>query len=191
MHKIIQKRGFETKVFSIDENLEYVAVEHNSLKEKLKYKIDLIELGNEIEYEADNLITGKIIMAIFILLLLGSITMYYFGNSEKPGLLISSTIVWGILVLFGFFIPNKDDILITKGSRVIRMFRNKPDEEQVTKFANTLINLANEKKKSLLVNFDLSEEQFLANIQWLRNMKLIDETESENLRAEYNLKKLI
>lgn len=191
MKKIIQKRGFETKMFSIDENSEFLEVEHKSVKDKLKYKIDLVEIGNEIEYEADNLIVGKITMIFFILLSLGCLIMYFTSTSDNPGMLLSTSIISGILVLVGLLVPNKDDILITKGSRIIRLFRTSPNEEQVMKFANNLIKLANDQKKSLLINFDLNEDQFLANIKWLRNMKLIDESESENLKAEYRIKKLI
>lgn len=191
MNQITQKRGFETKRFSINENAEFLEVEHNSLKEKLKFKIDLIEIGNEIEYEADNLIVGKITMIFFLLISIGFFLMYLTSSSENPGLLLSTSIISGILVLAGLLVPNKDDILITKGSRIIRLFRTSPNEEQVMKFANNLIKLANDQKKSFLINFDLNEDQFLANIQWLRNMKLIDESESENLKTEYSLKKLI
>ena len=191
MNQLTQKRGFETKKFSINETEQFLNVEHNTLKEKLKYKIDLIEIGNEIEYEADNLIVGKITMIFFLLISIGFFIAYLTTTSEKPGLLLSTSLISGILVIGGILVPNKDDILITKGSRIIRMFRTSPNEEQVMKFANNLIKLANDQKKSLLINFDLNEDQFSANIQWLRNMKLINDSESENLKAEYSLKKLI
>ena len=191
MNQIRQKRGFEKRNYILDENSEFLEVDYSSLKEKLKYKVDLLEIGNEIEYEADNLIVGKISMIIFLLLSLGSIALYFFEDSENPGLLISSSIIWGALFLIGFLIPNKDDILITKGERTIRLFRNKPNEEQVMNFANNLIQLANDKKRSLLVNFELHEEQFAHNIQWLRHMKIINAEEMEELRSEYQLKKLL
>ena len=191
MNQIRQKRGFEKRNYTIDENSEFLEVDYSSLKEKLKYKVDLLEIGNDIEYEADNLIVGKISMIIFMLLSLGSISLYFFDDSENPGLLISSSIIWGALFLIGFLVPNKDDILITKGERTIRLFRDKPDEEQAMKFANTLIQLANNKKRTLLVNFELQEEQFAHNIQWLRHMKIISDAEMVDLKAEYQLKKLL
>ncbi|MBJ7882793.1 hypothetical protein [Gelidibacter salicanalis] len=51
--------------------------------------------------------------------------------------------------------------------------------------------IANEKKTEMLLNFDLNEEHFMGNIQWLLNMKLIDKTELEELKSEYKLKQLI
>lgn len=191
MNHINQTRGFEKRSYSIDPNLEFLEVYYKSLKEKLKYKIDILEIGNEIEYEADNLIVGKIATIIFAVLSLASIAIYFFGNPESPGLLIASSIMWGALVLLSFLVPNKDDILITRGERVVRLFRNKPNEKEVIEFANNLIQTANVRKKEFLINFDLNEEQFSTNIQWLRNMKIIDDSELENLKSDYKMKKLI
>lgn len=191
MNQIIQKRGFERKVITINPDLEILEVDYKSAKEKLRYKVNLLEIGNEFVYEADNLIVGKIATVIFSLLSVGSIALYYFAKPDNPGLLIASSILWGGLVVISFLTPNKDDILITGGERTVRLFRNKPNEEEVMNFVKYVIQISNEKKKRLLVNFELNEEQFTANIQWLKNMKLIDDSELENLKSDYKIKKLM
>lgn len=191
MNKIKQRKGFETRSNKIDLNSEFVEVEYNSIKDKLKYKIHLTEVGNEIEHEADNVIVGKIAVGITSIITLISIGMYFFGNPEEPGTYVANGIIWGALSIFGFLKPHKDDILIVNGNKIIRLFRTKPDEETVMAFANNLIHLANEKKKTMLINFDLDEAQFMGNMQWLHNMKMIDKTEMAQLKSEYQLKQLL
>lgn len=191
MNQIKQIRGFEKRVYSIDENLEFLEVDYKSLKEKFKYKIDLLEIGNEIAYEADNLLVGIVATIIFAILSLGSLAIYFFGNTDSPELLIASSIMWGALVLLSFLTPNKDDLIITRGEKTVRLFRNKPNEKEVMEFVNSLIQITNNRKKELFINFDLNEDQFTANIQWLRNMKLIDDSELENLKSDYKIKNLI
>lgn len=191
MKEIKQRKGFETRFYRIDPEFEYVEVDYKSIKDKLKYKIHLIEVGNEIQYEADNVITGKIFVGLTSLLTLIFIGVIFFGNPKDPGIYIANVFIWGIISLIGFLKPHKDDILIVNGNKLIRLFRTKPNEKKVLEFANNLIKIANEKKKEMLINFDLNEEQFMGNMQWLLNMKLIDKTELEELKSEYNLKRLI
>ena len=191
MKDIKQRKGFETRSYKIDSDSEFVEVEYNSIKDKLKYKIHLTEVGNEIQYEADNLIIGKIFVAVTGLIAIISLGTYFLGNSEKPGTWMFNAVLWGAITIFGFLKPHKDDILIVNGNKLIRLFRTKPNEEKVLEFANNLIKIANDKKKEMLISFDLNEEQFMGNIQWLLNMKLIDKTELEELKSEYKLKKLI
>ena len=191
MNYIKQRKGFETRAYKIDSDSEFVEVEYNSIKDKLKYKIHLTEVGNEIQYEADNVIVGKIVVGITSLITLICLGIYFFGNPEKPGTYIANVIIWGVISIFGFLKPHKDDILIVNGNKLIRLFRTKPNEEKVLEFTNNLIKIANDKKKEMLINFDLNEEQFMGNIQWLLNMKMIDKTELEELKSEYKLKKLI
>ncbi|WP_298339178.1 hypothetical protein [uncultured Algibacter sp.] len=191
MKEIRQRKGFETRSYKIDSDSEFVEVEYNSIKDKLKYKIHLTEVGNEIQYEADNIIVGKIFVGITSIITLICVGIYFLGNPEKPGTYVANAIIWGALSIFGFLKPHKDDILIANGNKLIRLFRTKPNEEKVTEFAKNLIKIANNKKKEMLINFDLEEEQFMGNMQWLMNMKMIGKSELEELKSEYKLKKLI
>lgn len=191
MNEIRQRKGFETRSYKIDSDSEFVEVEYNSIKDKLKYKVHLTEIGNDIQYEADNVIVGKIFVGITSLITLICIGMYFFGNPEDPGIYAVHTMIWGFISIFGIVKPHKDDILIANGNSLIRLFRTKPNEKEVLDFASNLIKIANNKKKELLINFDLNEEQFMGNMQWLIGAKLIDKTELEELKSEYKLKQLI
>ncbi len=191
MNEIKQRKGFETRSYKIDTDSEFVEVEYNSIREKLKYKIHLTEVGNEIQYEADNVIIGKIFVGITIIITLTCLGVYFLGNPENPGTYIANTIIWGVISIFLFLKPHKDDILIANGNKLIRLFRTKPNEEQVIEFANDLIKEANKKKKEMLINYELGEEQFMENIQWLLSTRLIDKSEFEELKSEYKFKKLI
>lgn len=191
MNEIKQRKGLESRIYKINQNLDVIDVEYNSIKDKLKYKIYLTEVGNEIQYEANNTIGGKIFVGIASLITLICIGVYFFGNPNNPETYLLNTVIWGVLSIIGYLAPHKDDIIIVNGSKVIRLFRAKPNEEKVIEFANNLIEIAKEKKKEMLIDFDLSEEHFMGNVQWLLNMKLIQKAESEELKSEYKLKQLL
>jgi hypothetical protein len=191
MIKIDQKKGLETRKYRLNSETDNLEVEFISLKHKLKYNIKCINIGNEIEYEAENSIIGKFFFVVTVLITIFSFGMYFFGNAKNPGSYIFSAIIWGCLSLFCLIKTNKDDILITNGNNVVRLFRDKPNEEEVMEFVNQLILISNEKKKDFFVNFDLEENDFNGNINWLLNMKIIDKIKFEDLKAEYRIKKLL
>ena len=191
MNELKQKKGLQTRSYKIDRNSEFVEVKLNTTKDKLKYRIKLIDIGNEIQYEADNVIAGKIFFVITSFITLFCLGYYFFGNPTQPGGILVSAVFWGFISIMGLLVPNKDDIVIVNGNKEIRFFRTKPSEEKVIEFANCLINIANNKKKEMLINFDLSEEHFMDNIQWLLAINLINKTELDELKSEYKLKQLL
>ena len=191
MDEIKQRKGLQMRSYKIDRSLEFVEVEYNSMKDKLKYKIKLNDIGNEIQYEADNVIGGKIFFVITTLITLFCLGYYFFGNPEHPGGILANVVGWGVISFIGVLIPNKDDIVIVNGNKEIRLFRTKPSEEKVIEFANNLINIVNNKKKEMLINFDLSEVHFMDNIQWLFAINLINKKELEELKSDYKLKQLM
>ena len=191
MEEINQRKGLQTRSYKINRNLEVVEVEYNSMKDKLKYKIKLTDIGNDIQYEADNVIGGKIFFVITSLITLFCLGYYFFGNPTQSGGILVNVLIWGVISIIGLLVPNKDDIVIVNGNKEVRHFRTKPSEEKVLEFANHLINIANNKKKEMLINFDLSEEHFMGNIQWLLTINLINNKELEELKTEYKLKQLL
>lgn len=191
MNSIKQRKMFETRAYKLESGSDFVEVDYRSSKEKLKYRIHLLEVGTDIQYEADNLIAGKIVMVIMAIMSIASVAFYFINKPEEPGMYIANAIVWGGMVIIGILIPNKDDLIIANGSKVIRLFRNKPDETEALNFANFLIEKSKEKKKETLINFELPEDQFNANIHWLQSMNLIDKDELAQLQADFSIKKLI
>lgn len=191
MNRIRQRKGFESRAYTIDPESGFIDVEWKTVKEKLRYKIHLSEVGNEIQYEADNALIGKIFFGISTLIAIYSLGYYFLGNPEKPGTYVVLTLVWGVISICGIFMSYKDDLIIANGNKIITLFRNKPNEEQALEFANSLIKMANDKKKEILINFELNEEQFQANIHWLQSMRLIDKAEFDELQKEFSLKKLL
>ena len=191
MYEIKQRKGLQSRSYKIDPNSEFVEVKFNTTKDKLKYRIKLTDIGNEIQYEADNVIGGKIFFVITALISLFCLGFYLFGNPEHPGGILANVVGWGVISFIGVLIPNKDDIVIVNGNNEIRLFRTKPNEEKVLEFANNLINIANNKKKEMLIDFDLSEAHFLDNIQYLFAIDLINRKELEELKYEYKLKQLL
>ena len=191
MNSIRQKKGFETRAYSLDPESDSIEVEINTLKKKLRYKIHLTEVGNEIQYEADNMIIGKVFFGISALISIFCAVYYFIGDPHDQGAYLFNFIAWGIVAGCGFTVGPKDDLLITNGIKTISLFRKRPNEEQALEFAKFIIKKANEKKKELLINFDLNEDQFNANINWLHSMRMIDKEEMARLQADYGLKKLM
>jgi hypothetical protein len=191
MLEIKQKKGFETRSYKIDDENEYVEVDYKTIKDKFRYKIHLTEIGNEIQYEADNLFVGKIFLAISVLITLICLGVYFFGNPENPKTYILNIVLWGLISTVAFFKPYKDDIIIVNGNTFLRLFRTKPSEKEVVIFIDNLIKIANQKKKEYAINFNLDEIRFNENMFWLLNQKLIDKTELEELKSEYKIKKLL
>lgn len=191
MNTIRQKKGFESRAYTLDPDSDFIEVEFNTIKEKFRYKIHLTDVGNEIQYQADNVLIAKVFWGISTAIAIFSTAYYFLGNPEEPGTYVVNAIVWGVISICGIFFSAKDDLLITNGNKLITLFRNKPNEQQALEFANFLIKKANEKKKELLINFDLNEDQFNANIHWLHSMRMIDKEEMAQLQADFSLKKLI
>lgn len=191
MLEIKQKKGFETRSYKIEPESDYIEVDFKTIKEKFRYKIHLTEIGNQIQYEADNLFSRKIFLIVSILITLICIGIYFFGNPEKPQTYLLNFLLWGIISIVAVLIPHKDDIIIINGEKYIRLFRTKPNETEVMQFITRLIEIANSKKKEMAINFDLNEDQFTSNILWLLNTKLINKAEAEELKSEYKIKKLI
>lgn len=191
MNYIKQRKGFDSRVYTLDDACEFIEVEHNTLKKKLKYKIHISEVGTEIMYHSENMFTGKFFYFISALIALVCVVFYFIGDVEDQATLRVNVIGWGILAGSGFITGAKDDLVITNCIKPIILFRSKPNEKQALEFANMLIGKANEKKKELLIDFKLDEEQFHANLHWMHSMRMIDNTELVELQAEFSLKKLI
>lgn len=193
MNEIKQKKGFEVRTYKIDPDSEFIEVYYKSIKNKLKYNVQIAEVGNEIQYEAENSLTSphRIFSSFFGVAAVICIFCYLLVPRANPIVFIFLAILASVLCFISIIQPVKDDLVIVNGIKPIRLFRSKPNEQKVLEFAKTLIAMANQKNKELAVNFELNEEQFLGNIHWLLNMKIIDKTELEALKSEYKLKKLI
>lgn len=101
MNEIKQRKGFETRSYKIDSNAEFVEVQYNTISNKLKYKIHLTDIGNELVYEEDNVILGKIFVAMTSLVTLTCIGVYFFGNIENSKLLVGNAILFGLVSISG------------------------------------------------------------------------------------------
>jgi hypothetical protein len=191
MNYIKQRKGFDSRVYTLDDECEFIEVEYNTIKKKLRYKIHISEVGNEILYHSENMIKKQIFYIFSALIAIVCFVFYFIGDVEDRGAYRFNAIAWGILAGSGLMIIPKDDLVITNGNRVITLFRTKPNEKEVLEFANMLIGKANEKKKEQLIDFKLNEDQFNANIHWLHSMRMIDKTELAQLQADFSLKKLM
>lgn len=191
MNYIKQRKGFDSRVYTLDDECEFIEVEYNTIKKKLRYKVPISEVGNEILYHSENRITKQIFYIISAIIAIVCFVFYFIGDVEDRAAYRFNAVAWGILAGSGLMINPKDDLVITNGNKVITLFRTKPSEKEVLEFANMLIGKANNKKKELLIDFKLNEDEFNANIHWLHSMRMIGKTELAQLKTDFNLKKLM
>lgn len=191
MKSIRQKRGFESRAFTLDPESGFIDVELKTIKKRRRYRIHLSEVGNEIQYYSKKEIGKKIFYVISALIAAVSFGYYLLGDPENSGRYAFNAIAWGIFALSGIFKPSKDDLVIANGHKPVSLFRNKPNPEQALAFANFLIERANHTKKEMLIDFELGPEQFEANIQWLQSVRIINKSEYEDLQKDYRLKHLL
>jgi hypothetical protein len=168
---------------------ELVAADLISAQLKSKYNIRFDEIGNEIEFVADNLLGDKILRLLFSFWTIGSIVLCFVDEARR-GAYVAAAFLAGMISILMFIKPRMDDIIITNGKITIRFFRNKPNEEEVMKFAKLLVSISNKSKRDRYINFELDEELFMANFSYLLNQKVINKDEFHSLKEDYKIKRL-
>jgi|GEM_PF-1292162 len=186
-----QKYGFETREYTIHQQEGVVDVLHKDLKKQQKFQIELLDVGNKIQYEQDNILPGKITLILFVAIALGCIIFYFYVPPDDKGAMVVGSIVFTVLALFGYFKPHTDDLIIAGGNKTIRLFRKKPNTQAALDFANLLIFSANEKRKEMAINFNLGKYEFEANLKWLLANKIITQEEYESLLQDYEINKIL
>ncbi|RDK88314.1 hypothetical protein [Marinirhabdus gelatinilytica] len=191
MKTFTQKHGFEKRSYTIHQEEGVVDVHHKDLKKQQKFQIELLDIGNKIQYEQDNTLPGKITLVIFIAIALSCTIYYFYAPPDDKGSMVVGGIVFTALALFGYFKPHTDDLIIAGGNKTIRLFRKQPNQKIVLDFANSLIASANEKRKEIAINFTLEKYEFEANLKWLLANKIIDQEEYESLLQDYEINRII
>lgn len=191
--KLIQKRGEKTKEFELIANELFV--KEKSLLSTKEWSVDIENIAHYKTIETHSKKGVNIIGIVFILIaILSWVGLFIEGNSNGE----KDVIIWGgIFMLFLGIIalkaPMNNTLTINTSHGNLIFYLDSPSRDEVEEFASVLIKKS---KKSLVekysrVDFDIPEETFIEQINWLLNNNLIDINFYNEKKNEYKIQKLI
>ena len=187
-----QKSGLNLRRYTLYS--DKILIETKTIRENQKYELRLDKIGHNIHYQSDSTTVGKI--AFYICLAVPIILwIIHFFNPEKmeSGVATINTVLWWLLALMNILKKSKDNIYITGGQNSLEFFRTIPNEETVLDFINKVINTSKAylRHKYGIVDVNIPEGVFFGRLNWLKEEEIINEKEFNELKNEYNIKKLI
>ncbi len=192
MNKTIsQKRRFITRKHTLFENR--VLIETTSLSKNTKYEIPLDVLGKEIVYQSESTIPGKIVFGVCLFIPLIVLTAYFLGSGMDSATLWLNLIIWPGIALLGYLKTNQDDIFLAGGQKSLVFFRSIPSEQEVLSFIHEVIASSKVfiKAKYGTVDPVVPQDLFFGRIVWMKENDIITESEYNEMKHEYETKKLL
>ena len=192
MEKLLeQKQGASLRKYILKE--DRILVETRSLRNNEKYEVMLDSIGLDKLYKAESTIIGKIFFFFCLAIPIAMTIALLAGSQIETGTLIVNYVFWFGLAIAGYFKKSKDDIYLTGGPRVLVFYRIIPNEKEVLDFIDEVIAASKKylKEKYAKVNVDISQELFFNRLNLLKDKNIITESEYQEIKNEYELKKLI
>jgi hypothetical protein len=189
-----QRQGTSRKVFTLTDDMLKIKSWEN-LWEYKEWTVKLENTGNRKIVNLHSKLGPNIIAVIFLTIVLTMTVSFIIEgfSPEHRGTLILGWIVFGGLSLLIFLSPMKNEMKITGGQFTLSFFPDSPSRKEVDLFTDEIIRRS---KMVLLRKYgeidpDLPEETVMNQLNWLKNMDLIDEEQYLDLKIEYQTKKLI
>ncbi len=191
LKELIQKRGMNYRKHFLYE--DRVLVESKTLRSVTRYEVKLDELGSDKTYQADNVTPGKISFAILILLPFLCFAAQLFEHKLQWPTLVFLTVTLWTLALLGYFKQNKDDVFLTGGKKNLAFYRDVPNEKEVLRFIQAILDTKKELLKKRLTRFDdhTQEFEFLARLNYLKNSDIITQEEFDDIYNDYKISRLL
>jgi hypothetical protein len=189
-----QKRTFSSRNFILDN--QYLSIEQKSLKEEKSWKVRLDKVGNQKFYVKESKKPGIIATIIlWTICILITIPFIFYSNHTKDDAIpfVFLEAIFGFGGLFFVLKKTKNEIMIIGGEQNISFFNDKKYEKEVEEFVDLVINCANKYilEKYAKIDPDIPEDTQMNIFRWLRDRELLKESEYEELKREYKLKKMI
>jgi hypothetical protein len=189
--KLNQKRGFNSRKYTLYE--DRILVESKTVQQIDKYEVKLNKLGFEIQYQADNTFGRKIFLSICIaipvIVTIFELTMHNIG---KINLLINN-FCWLSIAFLIILRQPLDNIFLVGGEKSLVFYRATPSEDEVLNFIEQVIGATKNNIKQKYLNYDeaVLGEEYLARVIWLKENEIITRVEFENLKNDFELRKLL
>ena len=189
--KFIQKRGIGYRKFFLYE--DKIVIESRDLRKINRYEIPIEQLGFDLQYQADNVIASKIVLAILILISVASFVSYFFIDAPKDkNISILNSVLFFLISLFAYLKPHSDDVYLVGGQKSLMFYRNRPNEESVLEFINKIIDTGKSHIRANYLKFDeyTERDEYFARVEWYKRKKVISEDEMNEFKHEFSMKKL-
>lgn len=186
-----QKQGANLRKHTL--KADRVLVETKSLKKNEKYEVFLDNIGIDKVYKADSTILGKIFFFFCLVMPIAMTIALLAGEKIDNGTLIVNYVLWFGLAIVGYFKKSQDDIYLTGGPRSLVFYRTIPNEKEVLDFIDEVIAASKKyvKEKYAKVNVDIPQEMFFGRLNLLKEKEIITESEYQEIKKEWELKKLL
>jgi hypothetical protein len=189
-----QKQGGKRKEFELLNNTA-LRIREKQSGELKEWTVNLDAIGYNLIYQAATR-RRLYIIASFIAAFLVFITIALFMSDDFSGnlpVVISSYIIFGLVIALSLFSPLKKEIYLVGGTINLTFFQNRPSSEEVKTFISEIIRLSKQQllNKYAKIDAELPEETMFTQLNWLKNRDLITEEEYQELKSEYKTQRLI
>ena len=194
MQRLIQRRVFSKKEFQLKKNS--VFVKDKTWREYLEYEIPLDQLGLRLFTKQDK---GPLLGLVFFGLM--TVAMGYVvveavlleEGTNKIGLSIALFLFMLLFSVIALLSIKNTLIYLVGGEQALAFFHNSPSKEEVNQFIDYVIGAKKEKLKSQILKsaFDMPEEYFESQLEWLIDNDIIDEGEFDTLKEEHRINRIV
>ena len=187
-----QRQGFRKKEFELLGN--ELRVKTRGPEGHQEWVVSVEHLGESLFYNSRSKKGGYLTGGFFLLFILVTNIGYFLSEGEENiWLIIGCDLFFGALAGFLIFTPPKSEVHLTGGSTTITFFSNNPSKEEVESFIDEVIS----RTRHLLISKygkvdpDLPEDTQINQLNWLKNRDILSESEYEDLKQEYKIRKLV
>jgi hypothetical protein len=186
-----QKRKFNYRKHTLYE--DKVVVEYKTAKQTVKYDVKIDQIGHDVHYERENSIHRKVMCWFFLIAPIVVIGVRFFVHNKFDYATI--VLIFGMSYFMAFLIymnEDKDDLFLI-GHKNLVFYRNVPNENEVLEFIDLVISTSRKflKSKYTVIDNHITEDEFVARLNWLLEMKIIASEELIDLKEEFKIKRLL
>lgn len=189
VNEFTQKRGFNYRKFHLYH--DKVIIETKTIRKIEKYEVKIDNIGFDILYQADNVIIGKIVMFICILIPILLVFLNLFNGQD----ILAAKTIMIFMVCWGFALINyskqhQDDIIL-KGHQNLEFYRSIPNEDEVLEFISLIVSSSKSylKKKYYKLKEHSNEVDLQNTMTWLLDREVISESEFDKIMNDFHLRK--
>ena len=170
-----------------------ILIENKDAKKINRYEVKLDTIGYELNYQADNVLPGKIFFWVCLLLPIIYTATQIFSQTPDYRSAIIITVLFYFLAGLNYMKPHKDDIFLVGGQKNLVFCRNKPNEKSVLEFINLIVSESKKYSKEKYTYFDKStvEGELSSRLYWLKNKGIISIHELDQLMEEYRIMRIL
>jgi hypothetical protein len=193
--KLEQKRFFEKKRFELKKY--EIEIYDKKVGEESEYSIDYLSLGvKTVKKSIKNSAFLEFFFWAFFILQFGLLIYALIFEADNKGMLIFWSLGSGFFLGFIFFLrwqPGKKLIYLTGGQQNIEFFQENPNTKEINEFIEELKIRIKDAYKNEYLKWDenSSKEHKIAQLEWLKRMKIIEEEEYDELVEQIELDSII